>query len=404
MNDINQVILVLSILSFCMSFSGSFITFIKIINPLNINQKDFVIMRNIAEFFGYFSRILVGFLSDKYKQRKPFLLIGYVPVVILKLMMIITFTSFLSTPVKMILFMLTDIIDLSLNSARDISRDSYIADICLFNPSLLTRSLNIRKSISLLGTSIGLVFFALYYYIIPHYNSFIVLSIIAACIATIGVFVLVSNIQEQPQSVKQSNININILQIFSDKMWIGFIALFLINMTKPQHMSLFQKSCDIINHNYPKLSKYSVLINSCLLPIFYYLCGSIGSFILSQYNFNTINLIFIILAFVINFIHYFYISNIHNVFLIAGTIILYGLYNNISENILNTIILKKSTEKNITSRGTVLAISNIIMGLSSLFLAFILTYFKVSVLKIIHYGVFFNIAGFMIMGIYTYYI
>lgn len=403
MTNLPPVILSLSFLSFCMSFSGSFITFVKTKDALSFSIEQYAILRSFGDFLGYISRIIVGILIDKYRKRKPFLIIGYAPVIVLKFMMLLVFIPYFNLTTRKYLFIISDLLDITLNSARDIARDCYISDISINHDTKLNQALSVRKSISLLGTTSGLIVFSTYFYFYNKMTSFITLSAIAMIVATIGVVVLLYYVKESDQNLlKTSQTTINISSIFHIKMWPGFIAVFLLAFTKFNHFALFRYSEMLIREHYTYLIRYLLFISTLLLPSLYYFCGSIISIVLSNFSFITNFTVFAIISAIITLLHFMYIINLSSLFVLIALIVLYGFYNSMMDVIISNIILRSAQKNNIMARGTILATINIIMALANLLFSTILSRQNITIFALTKNTFIINLLGVALLGYVLY--
>jgi hypothetical protein len=379
--SVEQLIVILSLLSFCVSFSGGFMSFMKINGPLNILSNDLIIFKAWAELFGYLNRILVGVISDALHTRRPFLLAGYIPVVLVKLILLMVFTPGFTLATRILIFVVCDVIDYSLNSARDVARDCIIADVIGKNTEQLSKALNIRKAASLIGTISGMLFYTMYDFLLP--NSYITLNLIAILFATIGVGVLISYIREDKLHTA-NKAKINILTIVQPKIIICLCALFVMTFSKPNQVNVIIGVDQAIKRLGTSIQVYRPIIQSIVVPTVYYSFGAIMSLISARLAFRTLLCMFIGITASIAIVHW-----IAGFATVSSTIILallYGLHNSIYDTIVVSSMLRTAAIQRISEKGTILSVSNFIMGMGNLLLIALSKYISLNAIWFINYS------------------
>lgn len=216
--NIHPNVFALSIVSFLMQFGATLIysTGNVIIKGTLLSASSFAFSRVISESVATVLKVFSGYFSDFLEDRKIFLLIGNLSVILLKIMFFITtLRGYFSIHFLSILYIVTQILDRIMNSIKDAPRDALLVEsIGIENSSF---AFSIKKIIGSLGTICGcIVAFVIVKYKLLSYSFLYLLSIIPVIAANIILYKFVKNIQEYEKDESIIEMPENNLEDYSD--------------------------------------------------------------------------------------------------------------------------------------------------------------------------------------------
>lgn len=354
-------VLLLSLVSFLVNFASGMlfgnIVFIGI-HVVGLSAQLLGLSRSLGDSIGYFNKIVSGFLSDRFHNRRIFLIIGYGLSIILKPLFIMSLYPGFQINFRVILFFILNIVDKCVSSIRDIPRDALIADTS--NKETIQYNLIVRKMFSSAGTFLG----AMSGKILFKYLSPWVVATIAIIPTVIGTAVVFFSIQD---SFTQREAVVDIPQYkshiysVSKKIWPIWLAIIIGFIGRLNESYLWSAAAEKLNF----------LQNNGYLFDTYYLTYTLTSLILATKTIRHAKTWFIFiftLLLISNLLAYSFFS-LPVVFICT---ILCGIFNGLIENL--TIFVVMSHIENRSIRASILSITQLCIGISVLLSPLIANY------------------------------
>lgn len=177
LKKLNSNVYYVGLIGFLMNFSATLIytTLLIFVGGSSniVSTNNMVVIRSISEGFANFSKIFGGFFSDKFKNRKNFLFLGYGSMIIVKILFALLTFNFVKNYIPLIflqiVFFIAQIFDRSMNAVRDPARDAILMECS----SVETRGVvfGIRKFLTSIGSILGgVITIVLIYYMQKNYN------------------------------------------------------------------------------------------------------------------------------------------------------------------------------------------------------------------------------------------
>lgn len=345
-------IIFLGIVSGLMNLSTAIISSTAVDFFSHIGSTSFLIgIRSFSEGAGYLIKVAIGVMSDMTKQRKLFLLIGYGGVLFIKPLFILVSGNLLPHYLKSVIYGIAHSTDRILNAARDPARDSLIADWS--NKKDRLSAFGFRKFCSSLGSIIGGILVVICLKFTQKYS---VIYTLATIPAFLSVFILYHYVQDNHQENDNPQESwFSIKDLFQHKQQLinyslFMLVIFILNFGKLNEVCLWKIGTDMGYANY-----------SSYFYILFYTIIALSSYYLSNCNLTN-NFVVIILCNLSLFLGNFIISYSQSLWTLIIGIILYGIYNGITESVIAGIIVTLFPQKNM--RATLFGIMNTVLGIS----------------------------------------
>lgn len=370
----SRAVIFLGIVSGLMNLSTAIISSTAVDFFSNIGSTSFLIgIRSFSEGAGYLIKVAIGVMSDMTKQRKLFLLIGYGGVLFIKPLFILVSLSFLPNYLKAMIYGIAHSSDRILNAARDPARDSLIADWS--NKEDRLSAFGFRKFCSSLGSIIGGILVIICLNFTKKYSIIYTLATIPAFLS---VFILYHYVQDNHHDNDNSQGSwFSIKDLFKHKQQLinyslFMLVIFILNFGKLNEVCLWKIGTDIGYTNY-----------SSYFYILFYTVIALSSYYLSHCNITN-NFTVVILCNLSLFLGNLIISYSQSLWSLMIGIILYGIYNGITESVIAGIIVTLFPQKNM--RATLFGIMNTVLGISIFTSFFLVNYLlKITSLSNVYY-------------------
>lgn len=152
---INSNVYYMGLVGFFMNFAAALIyTTLQIFicgDKKIFSQNSLILIRNLSEAIANFSKIFSGFVSDKLKNRKSFLLVGYSAMLLTKIgFLTLTFQEFFPLLFLQVLYICNQIFDRCMNAIRDPARDAVLIESS--TPDTRGIAFGLRKLITSFGS------------------------------------------------------------------------------------------------------------------------------------------------------------------------------------------------------------------------------------------------------------
>lgn len=340
----------LSAISFLINLSGGMLfgNLILVSNAVGLTRDMLGLSRSIGDAFGYISKVTSAILSDRYKDRRSFLIIGYGLSIVLKPLFILSVCPYFSTPFRVILFFTINIVDKLISSIRDIPRDSMISEI---DPENIQQNILIRKVSSYAGTTLGVIMGNILY---GFQFTPMIVALIAYVPCVMGIIVAFSNI---PESFSHEDKTLN-FQEFKNHVkesmyyFIPVILSICIGLLGKINESYFWKEAsDKLN-----ITKHNGWLFFCS-----YFSSALTSYILTKFQVQkpkhwlSLSFVFLIVS---NIINYFSMT----VMSVFTSTIFMGMFGALIDNLIPIVVLTKIKEKQI--KATMVSVVNICISFS----------------------------------------
>ena len=302
--------LYLSLVSFFMNFSSGLVMCAAAGSLEGLrNSNLFPVTRRLGEGCGQIAKVLVGFANDASDNRKLFLLFGYGAVLLIKPLFVLSVCGY-SFSLK--IFAIANILDRTVNSFRDLSRDVLIS---LFSDNVKL-NLFFRKQFSCLGTLLGSIIalgFVLY-----SKNIFI-LYIFSVIPAIVSFLILLFKVQDVKTTEKKTTLKeqlelfltaFNTIFLKDSSFILLCVSLFFILLFSTEVSYLWKHAYSLFNMGQITIS-ITFIINYVLL----FLVSVFFSKIKTKNNYFLIAVLAALSGFM-NIIHGLFIIN--NALLLAG--------------------------------------------------------------------------------------
>ena len=342
----------LSIISFLMNCANSII-FSNAgglwSNNWNADLNILTQRKSMAESVGYFFKFVLGFLSDMKSNRKTFLIIGYGSIIVTQPLFLTSVLKNSSDSQRT--FTIANFIDRIANNFRDTPRDALIAYST--KEEHARENFVFRRTFSYIGSFTGGIFSIIYF---SFFKSFPPAFIFSSILSFIGLIILIKYV-EDPIVIKENNKSIfqDLKNVFSLPYAVLSAAFILLFAGKFGETAIYPVL---------KLTTNNAIYYRLAFIVFY-----IGSFLASLFVFemkkNSLNNI-------IAFGALFSCANslilyITNPMFLLLFCFLFGIFNGILESLVVPVLLQFSKSQR---KGTVIGISNLIIGLGYFFQSF----------------------------------
>lgn len=194
-----------------------------------LSDYQLILVRGFSESVPHIIKVFSGYLSDRIRNRKLFLMFGYGSMIFFKICFFVcSLTWIFPLAFLSILYIITQILDRVMNCVRDSSRDALLVDST--PKHLLSISFAIRKTIASCGSIFSglLAFFLIRAGLVTMTNMYF-LAIFPVIIATLILHFMVKDVPWKLDDKKKEQINIDYFLILKHIVFNGLFGFLLWN-------------------------------------------------------------------------------------------------------------------------------------------------------------------------------